>query len=214
MTSLYPPGTVRMLLETDLVTPATRRALQNRLQTPTVGEPRFFDAAAFETLCAVCDQLVPQPERPRPVDLAGTFDARLADMQPLGGGGDGWRYAIMPPDRIMHVAGLTGIEQTAAAMFGAAFTLLGDGQADDVLRAVQDGTATGPAWAEMDATLYFEELLALVVDIYYSHPLASEEIGYVGMADAHGWQAMGLGALEAHEPVANEAAATVKEVAA
>lgn len=53
----------------------------------------------------------------------------------------------------------------------------------------------------MDAALYFEELLALVVDIYYAHPLASEEIGYTGMADAHGWQAIGLDERETHEPV-------------
>jgi hypothetical protein len=53
----------------------------------------------------------------------------------------------------------------------------------------------------MDGALYFEELLALVVDVYYAHPLASEEIGYIGMADAHGWQAIGLDQRETHEPV-------------
>ena len=214
MTSLYPPGTVLVLLESDLVTPATRRALQDRLQTPAIVEPRFFDAAAFETLCAVCDRLIPQSERPRPIDLAGTFDARLADMQPFGGGGDGWRFAIMPPDRIMHVAGLEGIEQTSAAMFDRAYTAIGETQADEVLRAVQSGTATGSVWTEMDAGRYFEELLAQIVDIYYSHPLASEEIGYVGMADAHGWQALGLGARELHEPVASAPVEPSREIAA
>ena len=201
---LYPPGTVRMLIGSDLVTPATRRALGTRLRTPTVDEPRFFAMPAFETLCAVCDRLIPQPERPRPIDLAGTLDTRLVEA-----GGDGWRYAIMPPDVDMHRAGLAGIEQAAVGMFGRDFTDLSEPEQDDVLRAVQRGAAEGGVWADMDPRRYFEELLAQVVDIYYSHPLGAEEIGYAGMADAHGWQAIGLDEREAHEP-----AATVLEAAA
>lgn len=100
---------------------------------------------------------------------------------------------------------MTGIEQSAAAMYDRAFTRLPAAEQDVVLRVVQAGTASGAVWAHMDAARYFEELLALVTDIYYSHPLASEEIGYVGMADAHGWQAIGLGEHEGHEPVAREA---------
>lgn len=201
---LYPPGTVRMLIESDHVTPATRAALRTRLMTPPMEEPRFFDKRAFETLCAVCDRLIPQPGRPRPIDLAGTLDTRLAD-----GEGDGWRYAHMPPDADMHRLGLDGIEQAAAGMFDRAFTRLPEAGQDDVLRAVQRGAAAGAVWGAMDARRYFEELLAEVADIYYSHPLASEEIGYAGMADAHGWQHIGLGGHEAHEPVA-----TVLEAAA
>lgn len=193
-----------MLIESDLVTPATRRALRARLKTATVEEPRFFDRTSFATLCAVCDRLIPQPGRPRPIDLAGMLDTNL-----VGGEGDGWRYAHMPPDTVMHSAGMTGIGQAAAGMFGRAFTLLTDCEQDDVLLAVQRGAAPGPVWLAMDPRRYFEELLALLVDLYYAHPLASEEIGYAGMADAHGWQVIGLGEREAHEPVA-----TVLEVAA
>ncbi len=195
MASLYPPGSVRMLIESDLVTPPTRRALVDRLAAPPVLAPSFFDEAGFATLEAVCDRLIPQPERPRPIDLPGVLDTRLAARE-----GDGWRFAVMPPDRDMHAAGLLGIEQAAVATFGHAFTHLSAPEQDAVLGAVQRGRVAGSAWEAMDAALYFEELLAGLVDIYYAHPLASEEIGYAGMADAHGWQAIGLDEREAHEP--------------
>lgn len=199
---LYPQGSVRMLIESDLVTPPTRAVLRARLAVPLVMDAAFFDRDGFATAGAACDRLIPQPERPRPIDVAGILDTRLA-----GGGGDGWRYADMPPDADMHRMGMVGIEQAAATMYDRAFTRLSDEEQDVVLRVVQAGTAPGAVWAAMDAARYFEELLSLVTDIYYSHPLASEEIGYVGMADAHGWQALGLGEREEHEPVAATALA-------
>lgn len=205
---IYPPGSIRVLIESDLVTPPTRQALRERLRALTVVMPRFFNVQAFETLCAVCDRLIPQPERPRPIDLAGMLDTRLADLQPKGGGGDGWRYAVMPPDALMHTMGVDGIEQAAFAIFGRVFTRLSDPEQDAVLSTVQAGRVGGSIWAAMDAALYFEELLALITDIYFSHPLASEEIGYAGMADAHGWQAIGLDEHEAHEPVSGSVLAT------
>jgi hypothetical protein len=52
----------------------------------------------------------------------------------------------------------------------------------------------------MPANRFFEELLVLATETYYAHPLAQEEIGYAGMADAAGWQAIGLDEREAHEP--------------
>ena len=193
----YPAGSVRELIESDLVTLSTRNVLQARLQTADVIEPRFFDPVAFKTLRAVCDRLLAQPERPHLIDVCGTLDTRLAR-----GEGDGWRFADMPPDADAHRNGLVGIEQVAMSIFGRAFTQLNEAEQDDVLRAIQHGTASTPVWVEMNSRRYFEELLAAVVDIYYAHPLASEEIGYAGMADAHGWQAIGLGQHEAHEPVA------------
>lgn len=205
---LYPPGSIRMLIESDLITPPTRDALRERLTTPAVVMPRFFSDGAFETACAMCDRLIPQPERPRPIDLPGTLDTRLADLQPKGGGGDGWRFGVMPPDGLMHAMGIDGVDQTATAIFGRAFIDISDADQDAVLSAVQAGTAAGPIWRAMDPQLYFEELLTLVTDIYYSHPLASEEIGYAGMADAHGWQAIGLNEREAHEPVSGAALKT------
>jgi len=191
----YPLGTVLKLIDSDLVTPPTRRALKARLQLPQVEAPRFFDDQAYAMLGAVCARLIPQRERRAAVDLPGLLDARLAD-----GDGDGWRYATMPRGAVMHEYGLMGLEQTAEATFGSSFVRLSGDAQDAVLRAVQSGGAVGAVWSLMEPARYFEELLAQLVDIYYAQPLALESIGYAGMADARGWQAIGLDQRDAHEP--------------
>ncbi len=192
---IYPPGTVHMLIESDLVTAPTRSALRARLDKPAAATPRFFDRHAFHTLHAVCARLIPQPERPRPIDLAGLLDARLAD-----GASDGWRYAEMPRKAVMHAHGLMGLDQSAQAGSGLAFVALSGTAQDGVLGAVQAGVAKGAIWTLMNSARYFEELLAQLADIYFAHPLALEAIGYAGMADARGWHAIGLDERDAHEP--------------
>ncbi|HEY9402684.1 MAG TPA: gluconate 2-dehydrogenase subunit 3 family protein [Pyrinomonadaceae bacterium] len=200
----YPRGTVRALVETDFVTPATRAVLKSRLvpdDAPplAVSKPRFFDAEAFDILRAACARLIPQADRPRPVDLAGALDERLAE-----GKCDGWRYSQMPPDGEAHRLGLRGLNESAQAMFDLAFHVLDASNQDEVLLAVQRNEAPGRTWKTIPAGRFFEELLAELTECFYSDPLTLEEIGYVGFADAHGWNAIGLNELEAHEPRAVE----------
>ena len=191
----YPAGTVLALLETALVTPPTRRALQARLAQPASVAPRFFDVSSFATLGAICARLIPPIEGIQWLDIAGTIDRTLAN-----GIGDGWRYDTMPPDALAYPQGLQGMDQSACALFGAPFCQLEPAQQDSVLRAVQAGSAPGSAWTALPPTRFFEDLLAAAVQACYAHPLAQESIGYAGMADAPGWQAIGLGELEAREP--------------
>lgn len=191
----YPTGTVRALLASDLVTTQTRAVLLARLDGRRDPVPRVLDDTAFATLRAVCARLIPQPERPDPVDLAAAIHDRLAR-----GEGNGWRYATMPPDREAYALGLRGTDECARAMFGAEFVALDGRRQDEVLRAVQRGEPLGGSWAGLPADRFFEELLAEVAECYYSHPLAQEEIGYAGFADARGWHAVGLDQLEPHEP--------------
>ncbi len=192
----YPPGTVRALLETDMVTPQTRAALLERLEKETAATPRFFDEAAFATLRAACARLLPQPERAaQPIDLAGAIDEHLAK-----GEGDGWRYDGMPPDGEAHRRGLLGLNESARLLFGRDFPELDGARQDAILSLVQRGEVEGGIWETTPADRFFEEFLAGATESYYSHPLAQEEIGYVGMADAHGWQSIGLDQLEPWEP--------------
>lgn len=191
----YPQGTVQALMLTDKVSPASYKALQNRLDRVPIIKPKFFDADIFITLQAVCARLLPQSEPERHIDLAGCFDGILAE-----GKGNGWRYDAMPADGKAFTIGLHGINKTSASIFGRYFHLLTANEQEEVLTSIQSGHATGFTWDILPANLFFEELLAAVVELYYSHPFAKEDIGDASMADAKGWKKIGLNELETHEP--------------
>lgn len=196
----YPPGTMQRLLPTDLVTPKTREVLGARIaahEQPEVPGLRFFTRAEFTTLTAVCVRLIPQPDREHPIDLAGAIDQRLAARKT-----NGWRYDTMPPDGEAFRRALQGLHETVAAMSTSEvrFETLGAAAQDAVLTAVQRGDAAGATWETMPSARFFEELLTELATLYYSHPLAQDEIGYTGYADAHGWQQIGLNELERFEP--------------
>ncbi|OUJ76038.1 gluconate 2-dehydrogenase subunit 3 family protein [Hymenobacter crusticola] len=193
----YPEGTVRALLATDLVTEATRTALAARLDAPLY-EPQFFDGVTYELLRAVAARLFPQPDRETPIELAHAIDERL-----LKGESDGWRYEALPPDREAYRLGLGGINESAQLLFQHPFLSLSPEQQDAVLAAVQRAEAPGTTWETLPAQLFFEELLAELTENYYSHPIAQEEIGYVGMADVPGWHHLGLNNLDPREPESN-----------
>ncbi len=193
----YPPGSVRTLLDTPLLTPPTRTALKERLVISEAPAGDFFDNHQRATLRAVCARLFGPPafdfeEGP---DLAQNLEDRLAT-----GNGDGWRYNALPPDGQAHRQGLAAIDETAQALFGATFVALEPAQQAEVLRAVQQGNPPGQGWQAFGASRYFEELLAELVEYYYSDPRSQEEIGYTGMADGRGWSRIGPDELEDWEP--------------
>ena len=194
-TPVYPEGSILALLESANTTKPTRTALQKRLIRLPVTAPRFFDHIEFSILQAVCRRLVSLSGEAIKVDIAGAIDTALAD-----GNSDGWRYDAMPPDAQAYRLGLQGLNQTATEFFNASFTQLDSSQQDSVLRAIQQGDAPGVVWQTISGALFFEELLARAVEIFYAHPLVQESIGYAGMADAPGWQLIGLNQLEAREP--------------
>ena len=193
----FPPGGVRALLRTGFVTAPTRRALQSKLDREP-SEPRAFDRHAFATLQAVCDRLVPQ--RSRRVDIAGALDQRLADNKRSG-----WRYDVLPPDLEAYRRGLAGLDESAGLMFGASFLELPPERRDKVLGALAEGHPPGATWDALPAGRWFEVLLVEVAEIYFAHPLAQEAMGYLGMADAHGWAAIGLDEDEADAPARDDA---------
>lgn len=195
---LYPAGTVRALLATEHVSAATRAALQARLDAPADYQPQFFAPETFALLAAVAARLLPQPERDQPIPLAPAIDQRLAE-----GRADGWRYDALPPDREAFRLGLGGIQEIAQELFNADFLQLNTDQQDAVVQALADNTPPGATWQQLNAGRFFEELLAELTETYYAHPLAQEEIGYVGMADLPAWTKIGLNESEPREPHAN-----------
>ena len=194
--SHYPSGTVRALLSTEHVSAATRAAVQARLDAPVAYVPQLLAPETYTLLEAVAARLLPQPDRPeQPVALAPAIDQRLAE-----GRADGWRYDALPPDREAYRLGLGGIQEIAQAIFQADFIALSPEQQNAVLQALADGRPPGTTWETLDASRFFEELLAELTETYYAHPLAQEEIGYAGLADLPGWTKIGLNEREDREP--------------
>ncbi len=192
-TIYMPQNTVRTLLATDHVTEATRQVLTERLNAPP-RQPTFFSADEFSLLQAICDRLIPQYNRPEYIDVAGGIDERLSQNK-----SNGWRYDVMPADGDAYKQGLAGMEETAQALFQRSFRQLSGDQQDRIIGLIQTGDAPGDTWQTLPADRFFEELLAEASENYYSHPLAQEEIGYVGMADLPAWNRVGLNQLEDRE---------------
>ncbi|CCH56674.1 hypothetical protein BN8_06055 [Fibrisoma limi BUZ 3] len=192
----YPEGTVRALLNTDHVTPATRTTLEARLSLHAPYEPQFFTASEYVLLKAVCDRLIPQTGSDTDyINIARGIDERLTRNE-----SNGWRYDSMPPDQDAYQLGLAGLEATAQSRHQQSFLHLPDAQQDDLLRLIQQAEVEGEPWDRLPAERFFEEILAEAVENYYSHPLAQEAIGYVGMADTPAWQRLGLNTLDDREP--------------
>ena len=190
----YPSGTVRALLDTDHVSPATREALQTRLaQQPQT--PRFFTPDETELLRHIAARLLPQPTTREQIDVVGPVDHRLAHDE-----SDGWRYDALPADPDAWRLGLNAFQEAAQAQFGHPFTLLDGVQQDELIGQMQQGTAVGVSLTPHQSKRFFEDMLAELTGIYFSHPLAQEAIGYVGMADKPRWDRVGLNELEEREP--------------
>ena len=174
------------LLASDRLTAPTRAALRARMDR-RYSAPRIFDDLQMRTLRAASARLIPAPDVAAAVDLAGALDAALAESD-----GDGWRYAEAPPDRRMHALGLDGLDAAAVARFSAPFGDLTPERQDALLTAAASGALEFPG---LDAARWFEELLSALVELHFAHPLVQVAIGYDGMADAYGVQAVGLTAV-------------------
>ena len=182
------------LLNTNLVTKKTRQVLVDRINEKEE-PPLFFTAYQFNVLTIVCDLLMAQNAAERICNPAVAIDKRLA-----AGKADGWRYDTMPDDKIAFVIGIDGIDEFALAIFKKPFVELYMSDQIYLLEKIQKGETIGNKWYEIIATLFFEDLLSEVTAIFYSHPFVQQQIGFVGMADANGWNNIGLDSKDAIEP--------------
>ena len=186
MTDRYPAYDVLAKRWTESWNEATRQAIDRRL---TVGrEPRFFCAAEWRTLGALCERILPQPKSRAPVPLPAYVDQKISE-----GRLDGYRYAQMPPPGDAWKRGLAALERASEEAHGAAFHTLSGEQQDDLLHRMQHGDLTGEAWGDMPCKLFFEHrVIADITHAYYGHPTAWNEIGFGGPASPRGYVRMGL----------------------
>jgi hypothetical protein len=161
----------------------TREVVRERLED--IPPIRFFTDEEAQTLTAVAERIVPQPDRGKTekVPIVPWIDEKLHDDKR-----DGYRYEEMPAQREAWQLGLKGINETAQALFdGKHFPDLDALSQDVVLTHVARGNPPGPLWKQLPAARFFRDVLSTtIIKIYYAHPLAWNEIGYNGPSSPRG----------------------------
>ncbi|MGH9466643.1 MAG: gluconate 2-dehydrogenase subunit 3 family protein [Terriglobales bacterium] len=175
---------------------ATRETVLKRLESP--GPLRFFSPAEAERLQAVCDRILPQDDRPKDcrIHIVPGIDQRLAE-----GRGPGYRYAKMPPDPDAYRMGLRGIEEISLQLYTRPFLDLGNRERDAVLFTLHDANppAAVSVFQRMPVHHFWLMLVNDVVEIYYAHPWAWDEIGFGGPAYPRGYMRLENGQPEPWE---------------
>jgi len=163
----------------------TRAVVGKRLHE--IPERRFFSEEEWNLAQAICDRLIPQPERPDdPVPIVPFIDEKLHQNQ-----GNGFRYEDMPPQRDAWRIGLRATDEEARTRWQRGFRELPDNLKDAVLRAIQNGDTLCDAWDGMPPKRFFSSvLLHEVVAVYYAPPAAWSEIGFGGPASPRGYVRM------------------------
>ena len=170
---------------------ATRKVVLERVaEVPPL---RFFDAGEAETLACFCDVVTAQDAEPR-VPVLAMVDQKLHE-----GRLDGYRYADMPDDRETWRLAARGLDERARALGAEGFA---DADPDTRLRIVAEfhaGDLHDGVWAELPAKKAFSVLMRAVLEAFYSHPWAWNEIGFGGPAYPRGYARMGIGLRESWE---------------
>jgi hypothetical protein len=158
---------------------ATRAVVLRRVNEPPA--IRFFAPGEARLLQAICDRIVPQDDRddPHRIPIVNGIDHRLSENRT-----DGYRYENMPPDREAYRLGLQAIEAIALHQCGKSFLHLGPLEQDHVLKTIHDGDppAGQKIWNRMPVARFWMLLVQDVVEQYYAHPWAWDEIGFGGPA--------------------------------
>ena len=180
-TTLYPGYDVLDKWKTQSWNETTRSVIHKRLTE--VPARRFFNEQQWETLLAVCDRVIPQPERVEPVPIAPWIDARLFEGQ-----GTGTRYASLPPEQECWRRGMDAIEAEAQHRYRRPFHRLDRVEQDLLLQSLDKNETWAPVWEGLPSqTLLRHVVLRAIVEVYYAHPAAWSEIGFGGPASPRGY---------------------------
>lgn len=163
---------------------ATRNVVLARVQQ--VPPIRFFSDDEAQLMQAVCDRILPQDDRDEAhkIPIVPWIDERL-----YTGRIDGYRFEDMPPDGEAHRLGLQAIDAIAKHMHQRLFIELGPLEQDQVLQTIHDDDppAGHEIWQKLPVRRYWMLLVQDVVEAYYAHPYAWDEIGFGGPAYPRGY---------------------------
>ena len=181
----------------------TRSVIEARLALSA--DPSVLGPERTETLCAVVGRIVPQPAGRAPVNAAALVIDKIARDA-----GDGHRPEHLPRTREAWMVGLDAIEAEAQARHDYSFAALDGDQADTLLRSVENGSASHPAWGYVPSAAFWRwRLLPDIVGAYYAHPSAWSAMGFGGPAAPRGYVRMGANRRDGWEAVERQHAGLI-----
>jgi len=161
----------------------TRRVVLDRVdRVPPI---RFFDAAEADTLKAFCDVVTAQDGEPR-IPVLSYVDEKLH-----GGVGDGWRYEDLPGDGDVWRRVANGLDAEAGRLAFASFAEAPLDTQVEIVHRFSRAELHGGAWDGLNVARAWKVVLRYVVQAFYSHPWAWNEIGFGGPAYPRGYGAFG-----------------------
>ena len=177
-----------VLAEQDHWDEVTRRVVLDRVEN--VPPISFFTDAEARTLKAFCDIATAQDEEPR-IPVLSYVDEKLED-----GVGDGWQHEDLPGDGDVWRMVARGLDEAAGGDFASAPE---DDQVEIVHRFSKAELRDG-VWSELNVERAWGVVMRYVVQAFYSHPWAWNEIGFGGPAYPRGYSAFGSPHLGEREP--------------
>ena len=173
------------LIQSDRVSVQTRKVLLDRMQCDySEYAPTSVTPELFAVLRAVVERLIPQFDSQDRVEIAAILDARKTARS-----GDGWRFADLPPDDVAFASGLRLLDAAAKRLFGEGFVLIDEAKQNALLSDLQSGKL---GTTELNASHWFEDILAESIEIYVSHPATLARLGFSGIAYLPRWSEIGL----------------------
>jgi hypothetical protein len=161
----------------------TRRVVLDRVEK--VPPIRFFSAAEAETLKAFCDVATAQDAEPR-IPVLSTIDEKLH-----GGVGDGWQYFDLPGDGEVWRRVARGLDEEARRLSFGSFAAAPEEAQVGIVHRFSQADLHGGAWDTINVGRAWKVVMRYVVQAFYSHPWAWNEIGFGGPAYPRGYGAFG-----------------------
>jgi hypothetical protein len=170
----------------------TRKTVLDRVEN--VPPIRFFSAREAATADALCNVLTAQDREPR-IPVMRYVDEKLYEASL-----DGYQYYDMPDDRDAWRLVIRGLDEQASARGGVeTFAAASDELQHEIVTDFADAKLHGGTWNELNVKHAFSVIMRAIVQSYYGHPWAWNEIGWGGPAYPRGYSRFGSPHLQAAE---------------
>jgi hypothetical protein len=161
----------------------TRALLIDRVEHPPA--IRFFDSAEAATIGTLLDVFLGQRDEPK-VPAVAYLDAKLYE-----GRSEGYRHVSLPDDRALWRVIARGLDEAAAQHGSRSFVDATATLREQLVGQFADGTLSSPIWEGLDQKLAWSVVTGHMVEAFWSHPWAWNEMGFPGPAYPRGYARLG-----------------------